>query len=167
MSFNPPITWRTKQQQQTISISKNKPTNNIFNYSVSISKWKIEAFTILSGCDTYARFGIMPAKKHKIVSTQRSAFWPGLAVFVDRTAKPSLSAVMFADDGIMQNAKLSLRKDPPFGLAILVGRIAKPSLSAVMFADDGIMQAAKVWLIWNLVSLMCLTHHTLAMTVFR
>ena len=27
-------------------------------------------------CDTYARFGIMPAKKHKIVSTQRSAFWP-------------------------------------------------------------------------------------------
>ena len=43
-----------------------------------------------------------------------------------------------------KNAKLSLRKDPPFGLAVLVGRIAKPSLSAVMLADDGIMQAAKV-----------------------
>ena len=55
-------------------------------------------------CDTYARFGIIPAKK---------------------------------------NAKLSLRKDPPFGLAVLVGRIAKLSRSAVMLADDGIMQAAK------------------------
>ena len=45
---------------------------------------------------------------------------------------------------LLKNAKLSLRKVPPFGLVVRVGRIAKPSLPAVMLADDGIMQAAKV-----------------------
>ena len=57
--------------------------------------------------DTYARLGIMPAKKKNPAKLSLRKVPPfGLAVVVGRIAKPSLPAVMLADDGIMQAAKV-------------------------------------------------------------